>query len=375
MSSYLKPDLFASIYQHATIGILASNARGKIIMANAYAVKTFGYSSEEDLMELSIEDLIPKRFHKKHVRNRKGYQKNATTRAMGAGRDLYGLRKDGSEFPVEVSLSPYKKGNEAYVFAFIIDITVRKQIEASEKNYQKKITDILASLRKEKELNDMKSNFISMASHEFKTPLTTILSSASLLSKYTETSQQDRRNKHIDRIKSAVHNLNGILSDFLSITRIEEGKINLREREFNLKEHITTLQEEFSYLLKRDQKLSYTHEGDEIIFLDPDLMRNVLSNLLTNAIKFSDAGKTICIRSSCEEHQILISVKDQGIGISQKDLSSIFERFYRSENVVNTPGTGLGLFIVNNYVELMRGKVEMNSELGKGTEIILTFER
>lgn len=173
--------LYESIFSHATIGILVTNSSGEIIAVNQFALKTFGYT-EEDLIGQRVETLIPRRFHGGHVGQRTAYQNNAETRPMGAGRDLYGQRKDGSEFPVEVSLSPFKSDGETFVFAFVIDISVRKKVEASERNYQKMISEILVSLRKEKELNDMQSNFISMASHEFKTPLTTILSSAAISS-------------------------------------------------------------------------------------------------------------------------------------------------------------------------------------------------
>src|SRR5699024_7507517 len=217
--SELIDSLFESIFKHATMGIIVTNQRGYIILANEFAEKNFGYQRNE-LEEKAIEDLIPKRFHRKHKVERNDYYGHAETRAMGAGRDLFGLKKDGSEFPVEVSLSPFKSGGETFVFAFVIDITVRKKIEASERNYQKKISEILSSLRKEKELNDMQSNFISMASHEFKTPLATILSSATLLSKYTETEQQPRRDKHIDRIQSAVRNINRMLNNFLTINKV-----------------------------------------------------------------------------------------------------------------------------------------------------------
>lgn len=375
MSELPRHELLESIYEHATIGILASNKKGQIIMANQYAVDTFGYTEEDELLSLCIEDLIPARFHRNHVQNREGYLKNASTRGMGVGRDLYGKRKNGDEFPVEVSLSPFKSGDETFVFAFIIDITVRKKIEESERNYQKQVTEILKSLRKEKELNDMQSDFISMASHEFKTPLTTILSSAALLSKYNKTEQQEKRDKHIDRIQNSVRNINRILNDFLSMNKLESENLKVRYSYFNLEDFIKGLCEEFDFILKKGQKIEYKHRGEKTIYLDPDLLRNILTNLLTNASKFSDKNSTIKIQSEITESKINIHVKDEGCGISKVDQERLFDRFFRGENAFTTPGTGLGLHIVKTYVQVMRGKIQMQSELGAGTEFIIKFDR
>lgn len=366
--------LFKSIFDHATIGILVANDAGKIITINRFGLDIFGYA-EADLLGKPVETLIPKRFHKGHVHDRSSYQEKPSTREMGAGRDLYGTRKDGSEFPIEVSLSPFKSEKETFVFAFVIDITVRKNIEASERNYQKKVSEILTSLRKEKELNDLQSNFISMASHEFKTPLTTILSSAALLKKYTEQEQQEKRDKHIERIESAVRNVNRILNDFLTINKVKAENFQVQYSEFNIEEFILIIEQEFRFLSKKKQILKYTHLGDKKVFLDAELLMNILSNLLNNASKFSEPGTTIEINSQCTADEISISVKDEGYGISQEDQEQIFHRFFRGKNALTVPGTGLGLHIVRNYVELMRGKIHIESELDHGTEIIVSFKR
>jgi len=374
MEKHKNTPLYESIFDHATIGILVSDSFGKIISANRFALNIFGYQPGE-LIGLPVETLIPGRYKKAHIKQRSAYQEKAETRAMGAGRDLYGLKKDGTEFPVEISLSPFESNGRSYVFAFVIDISVRKKMEASERNYQKKVTDILASLRKEKELTDMQSNFISMASHEFKTPLTTILSSAALLKKYTETDQQPQRDKHIDRIQSAVRNINRILNDFLTIDKVKSQKLNVHHSIFNLQEFLLEIQAEFDHLAKKDQILKYQHKGNEIVNLDQELLRNIISNILTNASKFSEPGTLIEMNSECTEKNLYIRIKDQGFGISEEDKKHIFERFFRGQNALTIPGTGLGLHIVRNYVELMRGTIEIKSELNQGTEVILSFKQ
>ncbi len=366
--------LFEAIFRHATMGILVTGNDGEIIKANQFALREFGYE-EGELRGKKVEELIPARFHSQHTRERNIYYDHAKTRAMGAGRDLYGLRKNGSEFPVEVSLSPFHTEKGLFIIAFIIDITVRKEKELAEKEYQVKIADILQSLRKEKELNDMKSRFVSMASHEFKTPLSTILSSASLLSKYTLTEEQPKREKHIERIKSAVNNLNGILNEFLSIGRIENGRITVHYTKFNLETFIKSVCIEIEDIQKSRQEIRYRHHGEKEVSLDKELLRNILINLLANAIKFSHEEGIIRVDSYNNQKETIIKLKDNGLGISPEDQKHLFDLFFRGNNVLNIPGTGLGLHIVNRYTELMKGSITFNSELDQGTEFILNFKK
>lgn len=362
--------LFEAVFRHATMGILITNQRGNIIMANQFALNEFGYEARE-LIGKSVEHLIPQRFHNQHVNDRKVYHHHAETRAMGAGRDLFGLRKDGSEFPVEISLSPFKTNSEQLVIAFIIDITIRREKEQTEKEYER----VLISLAKEKELNDMKSRFVTMASHEFKTPLSTILSSASLLSKYTMTEDQPKRGKHIERIKSAVLNLNSILNEFLSFGRIEHGKIEISPTVFNLENLIGEVCAELEDIKKSNQEIDYSHKGEPLVHLDRELFKNIIINLLTNAFKFSPENGLIEITTIHHLGEVILKIKDHGTGISKEDQRHLFELFFRGNNVSNIPGTGLGLTIVNRYVELMKGKISFKSEPGEGTEFILTFKQ
>lgn len=401
---------FEALFQYASMGILVANSSGEIILANNFLLSQFKYDKPEDLIGKKIEELIPHRYHPKHTGYRDGFNKHPERRPMGIGKDLFALKKDGTEFPVEISLSHYQTEDGNFAIAFIIDITKRKEIEDAVieqkeqlaainlkmeglndeleqkvelrtkqlqetlQQLQQSKEELTKALSKEKELSDLKSRFVSMASHEFRTPLSTILSSASLVAKYTETAQQENREKHIHRIKTSVNNLTDLLNEFLSIGKIEDGKIESRFTVFNVRELLETICSEMQTLVKKGQQIIYTHNGSERINLDPSLLRNVILNLLSNAIKFSPEDGSIHISSMVSAENIIIAVKDSGLGISEEDQEHLFERFFRGANVTNIQGTGLGLHIVSRYIELMNGIISFTSELEKGTEFIITFK-
>jgi PAS domain S-box-containing protein len=402
---------FEALFQYASMGILVANKTGDILIANNFLLSQFGYNKPEELIGGKIEQLIPNRFHRHHTKYRDDYNKNPEPRPMGVGKDLFAVKKDGTEFPVEVSLSNYIMDGESYTIAFVSDITKRKEYEnaviqqkeqlaATSKKIEelndelegkvelrtKQLKETLAQLEiskdeltkalsKEKELSDMKSRFVSMASHEFRTPLSTILSSASLVAKYTEAEEQEKRNKHIHRIKSSVTNLTNLLNEFLSIGKIEDGKIIANNTSFNMKDLVAMLCTELEGIAKKGQQISYKHTGEEMVFLDPSLLRNVITNLLSNAIKFSSDNGIIEVESKVTAGDILITVEDHGIGISKEDQEHLFERFFRGANVTNIQGTGLGLHIVGRYIEIMDGNISFLSELEKGTRFFITFKK
>ena len=402
---------FEALFQFASMGILVANAKAEIILLNNFLLSQFGYQNQDELIGKKIETLIPNRYHPKHVHHRDQYIENPRPRPMGLGKDLFAVKKDGSEFPVEISLSNYVMGEESFTIAFVSDITKRKEFENAIQQQQEQLAatnskieelnneledkvevrtkqlqdtlqqlevskdELTKALSKEKELSDLKSRFVSMASHEFRTPLSTILSSASLVAKYVEADEQEKRNKHIHRIKSSVNNLTNLLNEFLSIGKIEDGKITANNLHFNIKEMITSLCSEMESLTRNNQQIVYTHTGDEIIFSDPALLRNVVTNLLSNAIKFSAEGGMIEVNTNILHDRIILTVNDNGMGISKEDQEHLFERFFRGTNVTNIQGTGLGLHIVAKYIEIMDGKIEFKSELEKGTKFIITLNR
>lgn len=229
------------------------------------------------------------------------------------------------------------------------------------------------ALQKEKDLNDLKSRFVTMASHEFRTPLATILSSLNLLSKYKENGEVEKQGKHIERIHSSVVHMTDILNDILSISKLEEGKTTACYEDFNVKEFVFSLVTELKQLMKKGQETAYMHSGNENIYLDKKVLKNILFNLVSNAIKFSPEGKKIEIYSEVNGINFVLRVKDYGIGISEEDQQHLFERFFRGQNVINIQGTGLGLNIVTKYVEMLDGEIGFKSGLEKGTEFIITL--
>ncbi len=390
---------FKALFEYATEGILLVNQSGKIILANPACEKLFGYENGE-LQGNPIELLIPQRFAHNHSAHREKFNKNPHPRTMGIGMDLYGKRKNSEEFSVEVSLSPLETSTEKFVIAFIIDITTRKknedyikkqkeELEILTKDLEKRVKDrtmileealhqleksreeLSIALEKEKELNEMKSRFVSMASHEFRTPLATILSSIVLVTKYREQNDKENEMRHIERVKSSVSHMTDILNDMLSISKLEEGKITAALERFDIIEFVTQVVTELQAVAKNGQRIIYNHDGLREVYLDKKILRNLFFNLISNAIKFSPENKTIDVTTHVSGIQLRLTVRDHGIGISEEDKEHLFERFFRGHNATNIQGTGLGLNIVAKYIEILNGDINFESKVGEGTTFII----
>jgi len=403
-------DIFNVLFASVSEGVVVVDNDQNIVLTNASAERMFGYSKKElEGQELNI--LIPKDYHSGHGAHFEGFIKHKESRKMGRGRDLFGARKDGSIFPVEAGLNPLNIEGKSFIMALVIDISIRKQQEFELKELntelEKKVNDrtkklsntvlelkkvnlerdveikkrieaqneINNALKKEKELNELKTKFLSLVSHEFKTPLSGILTSATLLGKYKLSEQQDKRDKHVSTISDKVRYLNNILNDFLSIEKLETGKINYAYSTFKLSKVVNEVVYNANMLLKDGQKINYPENIDEMsLYQDEKTVELSLSNLVHNAIKYSSENTIVDIDIKQDEKFTTFTIKDNGIGIPVNDQKSIFNRYFRAENALLTQGTGIGLNIVKSHLENLGGTISFISEENRGSTFIIKLQ-
>lgn len=288
----------------------------------------------------------------------------------------------------QVMTMPYIRQNTNNTDGAIIsfyDITELKKLLAALDISNQGLTDSVAaielsreqvkqSLEKEKQLNMMKSRFVSMASHEFKTPLTSIQLSAELIGRIALELDHPIVKKYTETIKNAAKNLTNILNDFLSLELLETGRINPILNEFDLVNFAADVAEDMQSLAKKEQQIHYRHSGrGRLVTLNPSLLKNCIINLISNAIKYSGPNSLIEFRTKITGSYLTITISDNGIGIPKEDQKHLFEAFFRAHNTGNIPGTGLGLNIVTRYTALMNGKVRCRSQLNEGTTFTITF--
>jgi PAS domain S-box-containing protein len=407
-SSLVTDDAFREIFHSMSEGIVMVDETGEIVIANPIAEQIFGYE-RDNLTGMMLEELLPVRYRGHHVSLRKGFNAHPNPRRMGFGRDLTGLKKDGTEVPIEISLSYTQVKGKLLVMAFISDISERKKSEEALKKSEEQLIVYAAelerkvqsrtealhrsvqelekeivdrkkaeeetrkALEKEREFNDLKSKFVSIASHEFRTPLSTILTSVSLIDQYKQRNELDKIDKHTTRVKSSVQHLTAILNDFLSLGKLEEGKIVVVQEEINLNALFQDITEEIQPGMKEGQLLELNLNTRDSVISDSRILRNILFNLISNASKYSEAGKPIKITASEKDNRLQITIQDHGIGIPEEDHKHLFERFFRAGNVSNIQGTGLGLNIVKRYVELLNGTISFESEFKKGSTFTVSL--
>ncbi|MFD0989629.1 ATP-binding protein [Mariniflexile jejuense] len=400
-------DIFNVLFEAVSEGVIVVDSNQKIALTNASAERMFGYEKQE-LVKRELSILIPQKYHATHGAHVEGFMKQKESRQMGRGRDLFGAHKNGSVFPVEAGLNPLEINGKQFIMALVIDISIRKQqelelqelnvqleqkVEARTKELRNSVEALKAvnlerdieikkrieaqnktknALKKEKELNELKTKFLSLVSHEFKTPLSGILTSAMLLGKYKLSEQQEKRDKHVKTISDKVHYLNNILNDFLSIEKLETGKINYKFSTFKISKVVNEVVYNANMLLKEGQIINYPENIDDYsMFQDEKIVELALSNLVHNAIKYSSENTLVDIKIKQDDKNTTFKIKDNGIGIPLNDQKSVFNRYFRAENALLTQGTGIGLNIVKSHLENLGGTIHFESEENKGS--LFTF--
>jgi two-component system, LuxR family, sensor kinase FixL len=396
--------------------IITIDEQGIMELLNPAAYKLFGYKPGE-LLGKNVSVLMPPPHGANHDAYLDNYRHTGHAKIIGIGREVNGMAKDGELIPVRIAVNETSINGKRIFVGTLHDLRNRKRAEQQilqlneeleqkvkrrteeladvvnklleanqkmlhqieertivEKALRRSEAELKASLDKEKELSQMKSRFVSMASHEFRTPLSAILSSADLIEAYTKEPPDDKRYKHVERIRSSVNNLTSILNDFLSLSKLEENKVQLNPSKFLLEDFCREIIDEIKYLLKPGQEIQ--HAGttcNASLYLDKALLKNVMYNLLSNASKYSPPGKSISCEAEVTEQALRITIADQGIGIPKKDQPSLFTRFHRAQNAENIQGTGLGLNIVKRYLDIMDGDITFESELDHGTTFYVTI--
>jgi PAS domain S-box-containing protein len=250
--------------------------------------------------------------------------------------------------------------NELETVNKLLQEEVLKQIEA-----EKKVKD---ALEKEKELSYLKTKFISIASHEFRTPLTTVLSSTELLERYGRNWEVDKYNKQTERIKKSVNYLTHLMDDVLIISRADSGKTVFNPKPVEFKKFCQSIVDEMKMLLKENHELEFSYDVDKnILFVDEKLLKHILNNLISNAIKYSVNGGKILFEVMSRPDELQFIISDSGIGIPEEDQTNLFEPFNRGKNVKDIHGTGLGMSIVKRSVDMHKGTILFTSKVGIGT--------
>lgn len=359
---------YKDLFFNALIPMFTTDVKsGKTTTVNDCAVELFGYQSREDFL-LNFDPHAHYQDIAEHQRSWVVLVEN------GEIRHIQQFKKcDGTLFWVSI----FTKLNNEKTLAHTILLDVTPQIkfqEELEKKVAERTLELSESLSREKELNEIKSNFLGIASHEFRTPLGTILSSTSLLRRHIEDMNKELTIKHLDRVASCVNHLNTILNDFLTLETLRKGFVDFEVAEFNLPDFINAVINEIEPLIKANQQsIQYDHTGESFVTQSSKILKNILLNLLSNAGKYSGHGQKIEITTKVDSGTLLIKIRDYGIGIPLKDQNKLFTEFYRAQNAKNIQGTGLGLVIVKNYTALIDGTITFKSRENKGTVFTLTL--
>jgi PAS domain S-box-containing protein len=367
---------FRELIENAPDAILQVDPTGAIVIANRTAEKMFCYTREE-LIGQNVDLLVPQANRAAHPRHRQAFAAAGLTRPMGLALELFAQRKDGTKFPVEISLSPMTTENGVHVTAVIRDVTERKLTEQRVQTLQESYMTELEARQKESErLNQLKSEFMASISHELRTPLHTIIGFTELLEEEGEGPLNFKQARFMHHIRVDSEHLLGLINDVLDLSRIEAGGLHLRTQPVGVlhlvAESINAIK---PYADSRSVTIRMGGELECSVIADPLRLRQILYNLLSNGAKFTGPGGEVHVDAAVEGDTVRITVSDTGMGIAPEERTRIFDKFYQ---VGLTPvgvreGTGLGLAICKQLVEMQNGTIWVESELGKGSKFHFTL--
>lgn len=359
-----KTNQLEKLFERSLDGLISINSKGEVFEWSPQASKIFGYSKEEMMGSKLSDTIIPHVHRDGHENGMKNYLKTGHGPVLNTRIEIIGMRKSGEVFPIELTVFPLEHEKNKYFTAFVRDIT---EIKESKENMEK-------ALERQKELNNMKSQFISMTSHELRTPLTTIRSNTELLNyqlDHPEKLKHEKLKKNVGRIENNVDRLNQLINNILMIGKLDSDKIPFDPRPINVYDFIKeNILPDFE---SRNQPILCEQDGEPYkVNLDDQLFRHIMTNLLENAVKYSPEGKPPLIKLVFDK-SLEIHVVDYGIGIPEEEIPKLFDTFFRASNVDNIQGTGLGLSIVKQFVKIHKGDISVNSEVGKGSTFTLNF--
>ena len=389
--------LLKAIIDNAIDGIITIDNKGTIETINPSGCRLFEYEQSEVIGQ-NVSMLMPPPDRNKHDNYLLNYHQTSKKSVIGIGREVLGLKKSGSTFTFRLGVSEVQFSGRKIYTGFIHDLSREKQAEEKLKEYALNLEEqvqertrllnetvkaleeakekVSRSLEKEMELNQLKSRFVSMASHEFRTPLSAIQLSSILIEKYSADTLNPNIFRHTAKIRVLVAHLTSILNDFLSLERLEAGQFQPILAEFDIVKFSEEITEDMQLIAKQNQQIIYQHTGTSaMVNLDQSLLRNAIINLISNSIKYSGENTFIEFNTEITREFATICIKDNGIGIPKEDQKHLFEAFFRAHNTGTIPGTGLGLNIVSRYIQLMAGQVKFTSDVNQGTSFTLYFEK
>lgn len=367
---------FRKLLEAAPDAILEVNQDGKITLLNEAVERMFGYSRGE-LLGLNVENLVPAAMRGGHSHHRASYASHPKTRPMGTGLELQGQRKDGSLFPVEISLSPNWIEGSLHVIASVRDITERKLVEDRIRALREQYTAELTAKNEQLEArnleveqaNRLKNEFLASMSHELRTPLHTIIGFSELLAEHLEGPLNEKQQRFVGHILQDARHLLELINDVLDISKIESGKLELKYEEFDVGQCIDEVLAGIrQHAASKNITLENRGQYQDKLFADRLRAKEIFYNLLNNAVKFTANGGTVWVESAVKGNFLQVLICDTGIGIPEKDQSAIFDKFYQVDTSAGREGTGLGLAITKHLVEMHQGSISVESRPGQGSK-------